>query len=173
MVQDCKQADDLLNLPDDMPKQDKLIILLPHCESVKQAALLAGYSESTARGSIHTLIKTPAFQSKLREHYNGQAHMLLPSILRVEQNVVKACLDDVNCVPKFQHTLKQIKQSTSVLQPDPGHGNVTINVGNIQDLMLQVCNKRNDTLHNDRAIDQSDINCHSLDDDKIVDAETV
>ena len=148
--------DELPTLPDDMPLSEKLLRCLPYFDNVKQAALAAGYSEKSANSSIYTLIKRPKFQARLREYYNGQTVALLPKLFAIDNNVVDRCLKDVDCVPKFKDTLKQIKQSAGVLSPDQGPGSTVINVSGVREFMLQLTAERTKTLHNDSIMDKGD-----------------
>ena len=82
-------------------------------------------------------------------------------------------MEDIDNVSKFKDTLKQIKQSSGVLQQDAQPGTTIINVGNVKEFMLKVRDNRSKTLQSDRLIDQTDNNCHLDNDNDIPEAETI
>ena len=149
---------ELPTLPDDMPKREKLLRLLPFYNSIPEAARAAGYSEYSATSNVYSLVKSHKFQSKLREYYNAQTLCMLPKIVHIENNVVDECLRDVSSVPKFKDTLKQIKQSAGVISPDQGPGSTVINVSGVREFMLQLTAERTKTLHNDSIMDKGEGN---------------
>jgi phage terminase small subunit len=138
----------LPTLPDDMPKREKLLRLLPFYNSIPEAARAAGYSEYSATSNVYTLVKSPKFQNKLREYYNAQTLCMLPKLVKIENDVIDKCLKDVDSVPKFKDTLKQIKQSSGVLAPEQGPGSTVINVSGVRQFMLQLTHERKKALEN-------------------------
>lgn len=130
----------------DAVKEARFIELLPEYNgNMRQAALAAGYSQRYVDTGFKLRIANSKFLSKLRLAYQGQITTLLPSIAKVESNVVQECLRDVNQVPKMAHTLKQIKQAAGVLGPDSvGVVQQTVNIKSIQALMVSVHTKPDD-----------------------------
>lgn len=120
------------------PRELAFIQNLATCKTIKAAAIKAGYSQETASSAIYTKLYSKSFQSKLREYYQGFAHTFLPGIAKIEHNVLKACLEDVNKVPKHARTLKEIKQAAKILSPDIPTALPTIHVDQVQVLMQQI-----------------------------------
>lgn len=130
-------------LPDTAEKeldQDDLLIeeLIRH-RKWPQAGIAAGYSETYSKhGLKYYKLKQPSFIKKLQERYNGFSNFLLFDIADIEKTIVEKCLENVDNVPKFRHTLKEIKQSAGVLKQDLEHGSQpVISIKNVRNLMLK------------------------------------
>jgi len=108
-------------------REQRFIENLATRKSIKQAAIDAGYSIGYASGDIYHKVKSPKFISKLRSHYNGVAASLLPSIINAEAKVIDIVAADPEQLPKFRHTLRELKQSAGVLSPDVSVVNQTLN----------------------------------------------
>ena len=108
-------------------KEELFIRCLSTAPTVKAAALEAGYSETTASGAIYTKMKDPKFIQKVSEYYNYNSVALLPKILGVEKQVIELVSSDPEKLPKFRHTIRELKQSAGVLQPDSQPTTQTIN----------------------------------------------
>ena len=119
----------------ELEREDKFIRNLAVCHTVREAALLAGYSETVAKTTIYSKLKSRAFQDKLREHYKGTAASYLPQIASLEGKALKHLDSNIEDLPKFAHTLKQIKQSAGVLSQDSVPGINLVKIDNIQVLM--------------------------------------
>lgn len=120
------------------PREAKFIKNLSIYTDPKKAALEAGYSLSYANVVVSTKLKNPKFISKLKEQYNGKATALLPAIMRAEQKAVSYVIDNPEDLPKFRHTLKEIKQTAGVLAADITAQSPTVNISGVQNLMLQI-----------------------------------
>ena len=133
-----KMEDDNTDQPEtqEQSREEIFIRNLSICKSVKEAAILAGYSESYADGPLYLKIKKESFQNKVREFYKGTSVAILPRISLVEQNVVKACLEDVGKVPKLAAMLKQIKQAAGVLAQEAPSA-PTINIQELKVLITR------------------------------------
>jgi len=129
---------DMPTLPDTMPREERFIECLSYFKDERVAALHAGYSETTAGNIRNWKLNDPKFIAKLRTRYNGSAAMLLPRILAVESKAVELVNDDPTLLPKFRHTLKELKQSAGVLQPDAEAGQPVIQITNIRSMVLQM-----------------------------------
>ena len=103
---------------------------------MKEAGIKAGYSLSYCEGDIYKKFESERFLTKLRKQYNGNAHALLPKILRAESKVVDLILEDPTTLPKYRHTLKEIKQTAGLLQPDDAPKAPVIKIGNVKNLLL-------------------------------------
>jgi len=119
-------------------REDLFIECLTQYPTKWQAGVAAGYSESYSKGPLSTKFKNKRFMDKLRAHYNGNAAFLLPKILNAESAVVQLVTDDPMLLPKFRHTLKELKQSAGVLQPDAEAGQPAIQITNIRSMVLQM-----------------------------------
>jgi len=122
----------------DDPREARLIEYLSIYTDPRKAALKAGYSQSYAYNVTSTKLKSPRFISKLKAHYNGRTTALLPAILNVESKAVQYCMENPQELPKFRHTLKEIKQTAGVLAPDITANTPTVQINGVQNLMLQI-----------------------------------
>lgn len=107
--------------------------------SITQAALKAGYSESSAKSHIYTKLRQPKFQEKIREY--ARVHELVnsvPTILRLEENALKYLADKPAELPKFSALIKQKKQIAGLLSQDAVPQQPMISIGSVANLMLQV-----------------------------------
>ena len=119
-------------------REEKLLIALSQYPTIYEAGQAAGYSDSYSRNLLNQKIKSESFQNRLREHYKGFTACLLPAIAKVESEVLKECIKDVNNVPKFGRTLKEIKQAAKILSPDIPQAPPTIHIDQVQVLMQQI-----------------------------------
>lgn len=117
-------------------REEKFIRNLSICKTVKEAGILAGYSEGYATGPIYQRLKTESFQNKIRDFYKGNAAAFLPRISVIEQNVIDECVKDVDKVPKLAAMLKQIKQAAGVLAQEAPTA-PTININELKVLITQ------------------------------------
>jgi hypothetical protein len=120
-----------------LAREDNFIELLGKSTSIRQAALEAGYSEAYSNTDVYKKFKSDRFLKRLKQHYNGYSHALLPKILNIESKVVDLLLEDPSQVPKFRHTLKEIKQSSGVLDQDNAPRAPTIRINNVKNLLLK------------------------------------
>ena len=123
-------------------REDLFISNLATCKSIKEAGIKSGYSESYSKTNLCDKFKSQRFIKKVRQHYNGYSAALLPKILHAESKVVDMVLNDPELLPKFRHTLKEIKQSTGILKPEEEQRQPMIKVDNIQNLLVQVHDER-------------------------------
>jgi len=137
-------------------REDQFIRNLAQYPTVKAAAIAAGYSESYANSNLYQRMKSESLLRKIREYYNGNAAIMLPRILDAERKVVELVHADPKELPKYRHTLRELKQSAGVLQSDTPTSQPTIKVGSIRNLVLQMQERREESLHND-AIEYSDV----------------
>lgn len=125
-------------IPEPMPRRQQLIHNLAFYKTLPEAAEAAGYSKTYANTQLYQVIKSDRFQKNIRDYYKGYASSLLPSILQAEQGTIqilrdmldqaatekdpeqRAELQDraVNMLAKSKDTLKQLKQSSGVLDSD-------------------------------------------------------
>jgi phage terminase small subunit len=155
-----------LSLPDTFPSiqdQESLFIRNLFTEpSITQAALSAGYSESSAKSHIYTKLRQPKFQERIREY--ARTHELInsvPTILRLEENALKYLADKPEQLPKFASILKQKKQIAGLLSQDVAPAQATISIGQVSNLMLNV------TQHTQDVVNAADNSAHIINvDDK-------
>ena len=108
------------NLPEEQPsKQDLFIEYLSTCETVKEAALAAGYSESYATKTIYSRMKSHKFADRIRERYNGHAVTLLPKLANIDTAIINHLADNPLDAPKYKDTQQRILQVAGVLQDTP------------------------------------------------------
>jgi len=123
-------------------KQDRLVRNIHKFKSIGAAAIDAGYSESTAKGRIYDIIKTPKFQKALREHYLTSNATLLPKILKAESDLMDVILLDPEKLSKHNNTVKQMKQAAGILEPDNQPRQQVINIKSIKELSIHLQQKR-------------------------------
>ena len=121
---------------------DRLIGCLSDFDTIKEAAIHAGYSEVTATKYVYTILKRPKVQDRIREYYKINNLGLLPKILKAESKLVDLVLKDPEKLSKHNNTIKQIKQVAGVLESDDAPKTQFINVLNLRDLSIQVLNKQ-------------------------------
>lgn len=131
------EQDETLPITQDEIREQEFIRNLAVCKSRAEAARLAGYSESYITGTLYKKFKSKQFQDKIKKYYNGNAHTLLPKILEAERKVVDLVNEDVEKLPKFRHTLKEIKQTTGLLESDDKPRVPTIKIGSVKNLLLK------------------------------------
>lgn len=117
--------------------QTKLIDNLSIYRSWEAAAIAAGYSEKSANNIKQLVKRNPRFLDMLKSRYNSKAIVLLNEIGMIEEKVVQACLENIDNLPKFKSTIKELKQTAGVLAPDHAPQQV-IQVTNIRSLMAQI-----------------------------------
>ena len=127
------------NIPSPLDREDTFIRNLFIEPSVSQAALKAGYPESTANSWIYSRLRNPKLQEKIREY--ARTHELVnsvPTILRLEENALKYLADKPDQLPKFSAILKQKKQIAGLLAADSQPAQAMISIQSVANLMLQV-----------------------------------
>ena len=134
--------------------QDKLLANLASCKTWKEAALKAGYSESTAGNIKQVMSRFPPFTNAIKERYINNNTLQLIDIGMIESNVLAHCKDPKNIdnVPKHAQTLKQIKQAAGVLDIEPATKSITININAIEKIqvaMAEVLRSRMIPVHSD------------------------
>ncbi len=126
-------------------KQELLIRNICLGLSTKQAALDAGYSESTAESSIYQMIKKPNFQTRLREYILAHNIIDIPRVINLESRAIEAIEemfnDDepdkaIDKLSKLSATFKRKLQDAGLSEQDETRK--TINISGVQNLMLQV-----------------------------------
>ena len=129
-------------------KEDRLIRLLSECDTVKDAALKAGYSESFANSLVYHKLKQPKFQKKLREYYVTQCHMAVPKIAKLHSKVLDYLNKDDNFkdLPKYDKTHRFILQSTGIIAGDDQPRQPVINIKNIGELSIKLQEKKQEAL---------------------------
>ena len=125
----------------------------------KEAAKAAGYNKSTCDSSIYTKFHSKRFKEKLIEYAISKNIFQLPDVLNIESATLKTLkdiaeqIDDptlsddernkirerfLSNVAKSKHTLKEIKQSTGLLEQDRAPGSLTINIDKLQNALFGV-----------------------------------
>ena len=120
------------------PRESKFIEYLSIYTNPVTAAKKAGYSDTYSLNISCNKLKSQRFLNKLKAHYNGRAAALLPALQKVESKAVQYCMENPQELPKFRHTLKEIKQTAGVLAPDITTNTPTVQINGVQNLMLQI-----------------------------------
>jgi len=146
VIQTLKQVYDsqplALPAPPSIPKYarlDKLVGLLltdDGTSDLNALAKLAGYSDVTANKSIYTIVKRPAFQTRLLEAYKGATVATLPKVLQVRNKALGLYLDDPELAINKPKMLESIERVAGVLHDKPA-GGLVINYGTIQQSLSQ------------------------------------
>ena len=147
--------------------EDKFIELLFKYRSPREAAIEAGYSETYARSIKSNKLKNPKFLQKIKDHYNGNATLILPDIFQSESKSISLSnkivsqletsindTDDIDqkveltnkalsILAKSSHTRKELKQTAGVLAQD---GAPQINVVNIDKIQALIHNNHKDMI---------------------------
>ena len=130
--------DDNLVNHEKLDKDEELIQYVDKYGSWENAALMLGYSESYSKRIKSYRLQSEKFVSKLIKYYNGRAVSLLPKIMGVESQVVNMLLKDPSLLPKFRHSLKEIKQTAGVLAQEHEAKAPMINIKELRNLSLQI-----------------------------------
>jgi hypothetical protein len=119
-------------------KQELFIRNLFLYETPFQAAIAAGYTESTAKATIYTQLKSKKLQDKIRDYAKTHELLNIPKVLRLEDKALDYLIDKPQELPKFAALLKQKKQIAGLLHQDVTPQVPTISIGEVQNLMLNV-----------------------------------
>jgi len=125
-----------LDIPDDN-REDRFLNNLDLYLDPTKAAIEAGYSPSYAKVLIYQRKHSEKLQAKLRNRYKLNAALTLPALTHIEASIAKHLVEEPLEAPKYNHTLKQIKQAAGVLQSDDSHSQPMINVKNAQIFMRE------------------------------------
>ena len=121
-------------------REDVFISLLGTGMTMKEAGIKAGYSESYSKTMICNKFKSQRFLEKIRNHYNGYAHVLLPKIIKAESKLVDIILEEPEKLSKHARTIDQIKRSTGLLEQDNQAKAPIIKIGQVKNLLLNAHN---------------------------------
>ena len=127
---------------DDLPvaetKEDKLIRNLFLCKTVYEAAILAGYSENTAKSTIYTKLKRERVKNKIREYAITNDLLSLPKIAYIEEQILDHLVKNPLDTPKYAQTLKQKKKIAGILGGDDHQTPQVINIKSIEKVQIAV-----------------------------------
>ena len=147
-------------------RQDKFLLYWLLGYSVRVAAITAGYSEGTSRGSnLYKVLKRPITRERLLQITNGMpekykalCRMRMGDVAEIESGVVKLMKDDPELALKHPQVLKQMKQAAGVLldevSPPP-----TVNIKSLkimQNINLAACESRSRFLEDDPEDDSQE-----------------
>ena len=121
-------------------REEKFIRALFTYNNVREAGKYAGYSPAYVNsGNFYRKLKNPKFQEQVRQYAIAHGLLNIPRICRIEDAVLTHLEANPLDVPKYQRTLKEIKQVSGLLQPDDQATKTpTIRISNVQNLMLQL-----------------------------------
>lgn len=120
------------------PREDLMIRNLFLCDSIAEAAIKAGYSESYANGPLYIRLKKPKFQEKIRKYAIANELLNIPKIMRLESKALDYLVDKPAELPKFASILKQKKQIAGLLSQDAAPQVPTISIEKVGQMMLNV-----------------------------------
>jgi hypothetical protein len=160
VVSACRSDVDILNEVPRDAREERLIVNLFEGQTIKEAAIAAGYSRSFASSAISNKVRSPEFKRKMLSHAAALKLLELPAVLQGEAGVTnifqKAVIDAQNetddevrkakedralkILAKSRHTLKETKQIAGLLQPDFAPQGQVVNIQGVQNLMLQLQN---------------------------------
>ena len=130
-----KEIDDL---PTAETREDKLIRNLYICKTVYEAAILAGYSENTAKSTIYTKLKNERFKNKIRDYAISNDLLSLPKIAYIENQILNHLMENPLDTPKYSQTLKQKKKVAGILGEDVPQAPQVINIKSIEKVQVMV-----------------------------------
>ena len=121
-------------------KQKLFIDNLQHYRSLKKAARAAGYSSKTAHNITQHIKACPNLMKALRTFYQDNSVLLLHDMSLIDKSIIDHCKQPKNVlnVPKFTHSLKQIKQAAGVLADDITPKQPTISITHIEKVQVAV-----------------------------------
>ena len=118
-------------------KEDAFLSLLFEGWPVKEAALKAGYSESTAISSIYSKFKTLAFQDKIRDYAVSHNARSIPKVCDLYTKTIDTLHKEVSNgnldnMAKLKHIPRQILEIGRILTPESGHGVNMVHIDSLQ-----------------------------------------
>jgi hypothetical protein len=125
-------------------REEAFINALMVTDSIPDAGIMAGYSESYATVGLYAKFKDARFQSKLIEHFKAHCFSDLPTILKINKlglNRIQRDLESGNgdLAAKLKHIPRQTMEITRLLNPE-GTG-ATINLVNIESMQAIITGK--------------------------------
>ena len=126
------------NLPElaEPSKQDRFISALFAYPTIQEAAHAAGYSNKSVTSHVYTLLKNPAFITKMREHAIANNLIALPTIARIEKKCLEIVEREPENYPKYKEIFRQTKQISGLLAQDTQPVQPTINIKSIEHLQV-------------------------------------
>jgi Arc/MetJ family transcription regulator len=118
--------------------EEKFIRNLFLYRTVYEAAIKAGYSETTARASIYTKIKDERFKNKLREYAISNDLLSLPKISYIEEQVLNHLVKNPLDAPKHARMLREKKQIAGILGQDVAPAPQVINIATIEKIQIAI-----------------------------------
>jgi len=119
-------------------KQDKFIAALFTTPTIKEAANIAGYSQSSRTSFVYDLVKRPEFAAKLREYAIANDLQTLPIIAQIEDRCIQVVAENPEKYPKFKEIFRQKKQIAGILAQDTQPTQPTVNIRTIESLQIVV-----------------------------------
>jgi hypothetical protein len=120
-------------------REDIFIRNLFLCDTVKEAGLRAGYTESYCEGPLCQKLKNPKVQEKIKKVFLETQSMNLPMIAKIYKNGLEHISKPGNILDfaKLSQIDKRILQLTGMLAQDSAPAPM-ISIGAVQNLMLQL-----------------------------------
>ena len=112
--------------------------------TVKDAGMLAGYSDTYSQSTIHYKFNDPTFQAKLRDYAYAHNASSIPKVVNLYNRTIdilakEVANGDLDNMAKLKHIPTQILQIGKVLSPDI-HAQ-TINLVNIESMQAIITGK--------------------------------
>lgn len=119
--------------------QKAMVDILPDCRSLKEAALKAGFAESTAANIKSKIRNSPNWAVAVKQAYLNNNIVQLPQINNIEQDLIDIIAQNPEEYPKYKDVIKQIKQQAGVLQTDQDYNKPSQTLTlNVRDILVQI-----------------------------------
>ena len=119
-------------------KQQLLVRYIFSEPTIKQAALKAGYSPNMVKSNVYQIIKTPAFQTMLRDHAISNDLLDIPQLQRIESRILSILEAKPEDYPKYKQIFSEKKRIAGILQSEEQPVRVQqVNIGQIQVMINQ------------------------------------
>jgi len=122
-----------------------LIQNLSEGQCMRTAAINAGYSESTANGTIYSKMSSPAFVKRLSEAVQHMpdariaiAKARIPRLVKIEEKAIQLLQDDPELALKYPKSVEREYKLAGLLSDAPqAQVNVTVNVASFAAQLLE------------------------------------
>ena len=100
----------------DLPKLDQFIYYQYKGHDNYQAAIAAGYADSTAKTIMYKMNRTDKYRQKCQEYAISKNVELLPKVTQIDSQIIDLINADPNLYPKFKDVPRQVKQVAGILK---------------------------------------------------------
>lgn len=130
-----------------LDREDLLIRYFCESGDKKKAAIEAGYSESFSKAGVYLKFQDRRFLEKLYAYNRAMYAMLLPDLHKARANVAVKLASEENWekVAKNEKVLQGIEVLAGSRSHDDFTPQPTVQIGSVQNLMLQIHQKPEDS----------------------------